>query len=93
MRYCLADFFLLQKKKEITAGLIRENKIAGIACRVAASSNNRFHSDGGVLAMWISCVHFQKLLLFNKLRALNPAAREAERYRYLSECQPKIDHL
>jgi len=39
MRYCLADFFLLQKKKEITAGLIRENKIAGIACRVAASSN------------------------------------------------------
>jgi len=40
MRYCLADFFLLQKKKEITAGLIRENKIAGIACRVAASSNN-----------------------------------------------------
>jgi hypothetical protein len=39
MRYCLADFFLLQKKKEITAGLIRENKIVGIACRVAASSN------------------------------------------------------
>jgi len=39
MRYCLADFFLLQKKKEITPGLIRENKIAGIACRVAASSN------------------------------------------------------
>ena len=39
MRYCLADFFLLQKKKEITAGLITENKIAGIACRVAASSN------------------------------------------------------
>ena len=46
MRYCLADFFLLQKKKEITAGLIRENKIAGIACRVAASSNKPFHSDG-----------------------------------------------
>jgi len=42
MRYCLADFFLLQKKKEITAGLIRENKIAGIACRVAASSNKAF---------------------------------------------------
>ena len=45
MRYCLADFFLLQKKKEITAGLIRENKIAGIACRVAASSNNTNSSD------------------------------------------------
>ncbi len=45
MRYCLADFFLLQKKKEITPGLIRENKIAGIACRVAASSNNGMHSD------------------------------------------------
>jgi len=43
MRYCLADFFLLQKKKEITAGLIRENKIAGIACRVAASSNLSLH--------------------------------------------------
>ena len=50
MRYCLADFFLLQKKKEITAGLIRENKIAGIACRVAASSNKAFHWIAGVSA-------------------------------------------
>ena len=32
--------FYYKKKKEITAGLIRENKITGIACRVAASSNN-----------------------------------------------------
>jgi len=46
---CLADFFLLQKKKEITAGLIRENKIAGIACRVAASSNNCSERTGALL--------------------------------------------
>jgi len=31
--------FYYKKKKEITAGLVMENKIAGIACRVAASSN------------------------------------------------------
>jgi hypothetical protein len=54
MRYCLADFFLLQKKKEITAGLIRENKIAGIACRVAASSNKSFHRISILLALNIN---------------------------------------
>jgi hypothetical protein len=36
---CLADFFLLQKKEGDYSRLIRENKIIGIACRVAASSN------------------------------------------------------
>jgi hypothetical protein len=36
---CLADFFLLQKKEGDYTNLIREAKIAGIACRVAASSN------------------------------------------------------
>ena len=53
MRYCLADFFLLQKKKEITAGLIRENKIAGIACRVAASSN-KFNELGSLFSKEVS---------------------------------------
>jgi hypothetical protein len=42
---CLADFFLLQKKERDYTKLIRESKIAGIACRVAASSNNSFNSD------------------------------------------------
>jgi hypothetical protein len=37
---CLADFFLLQKKEGDYSRLIRENKIIGIACRVAASSNH-----------------------------------------------------
>jgi hypothetical protein len=36
---CLADIFLLQEKEGDYSRLIRENKIAGIACRVAASSN------------------------------------------------------
>jgi hypothetical protein len=40
---CLADFFLLQKKEGDYSRLIRENKIIGIACRVAASSNEVFH--------------------------------------------------
>jgi hypothetical protein len=48
---CLADFFLLQKKEGDYSRLIRENKIIGIACRVAASSNKMFRyalrwSDG-----------------------------------------------
>jgi hypothetical protein len=42
---CLADFFLLQKKEGDYSRLIRENKIIGIACRVAASSNNRINTD------------------------------------------------
>jgi hypothetical protein len=37
--------FYYKKKKEITADLIRENKIAGIACRVAASSNKAFAAE------------------------------------------------
>jgi len=36
-------FLLLQKKEGDYSRLIRENKIAGITCRVAASSNNRLH--------------------------------------------------
>lgn len=43
--------------------------------------------------MWIGCVHFQKLLLFNKLRALNPAAHEAERYRYSNTHALKPDFM
>jgi hypothetical protein len=42
---CLADFFLLQKKEGDYSRLIRENKIIGIACRVAASSNKLFVED------------------------------------------------
>jgi hypothetical protein len=63
---CLADFFLLQKKEGDYSRLIRENKIIGIACRVAASSNKVFKSqkqitrlaapaksrDNGLLPSW-----------------------------------------
>jgi hypothetical protein len=42
---CLADFFLLQKKEGDYSRLIRENKIIGIACRVAASSNKANSAD------------------------------------------------
>jgi hypothetical protein len=42
---CLADFFLLQKKEGDYSRLIRENKIIGIACRVAASSNKAFATE------------------------------------------------
>jgi hypothetical protein len=41
---CLADIFLLQEKEGDYSRLIRENKIAGIACRVAASSNQQIKS-------------------------------------------------
>jgi len=40
---CLADSFLLQKTEGDYSRLTRQNKIAGIACRVAASSNNAMH--------------------------------------------------
>jgi hypothetical protein len=36
---CLAAFFLLQKKEGDYSMLIEVAKMAGIACRVAASSN------------------------------------------------------
>jgi len=42
---CLADFLLLQKKEGGYSRLIRENKIAGIVCRVAASSNKANSAD------------------------------------------------
>jgi len=37
---CLAAFFLLQKKEGDYSMLIEVAKMAGIACRVAASSNH-----------------------------------------------------
>jgi hypothetical protein len=40
---CLAAFFLLQKKEGDYSMLIEVAKMAGIACRVAASSNKSFH--------------------------------------------------
>jgi len=42
---CLADFFLLQKTEGDHSRLTRKNKIPGIACRVAASSNKRLKKD------------------------------------------------
>jgi len=40
---CLAAFFLLQKKEGDYSMLIEVAKMAGIACRVAASSNYHNH--------------------------------------------------
>jgi hypothetical protein len=42
---CLAAFFLLQKKEGDYSMLIEVAKMAGIACRVAASSNKANAAD------------------------------------------------
>jgi hypothetical protein len=53
---CLADFFLLQKKEGDYSRLIRENKIIGIACRVAASSNKTLNLTPKTLAAFTEVV-------------------------------------
>jgi hypothetical protein len=65
---CLADFSLLQKTEGDYSRLIRENKIAGIACRVAASSNKRLGIVEPVFGNIRTCKRMDRFTLRGKTK-------------------------